>query len=212
MQIPVYKCSAHYDNVMNTYSRWQMFCSLWQRYEYIFPLTSVLLIMTTLWIQIPVDKCSARYDNVMNTYSRWQVFCSLWQRYEYIFPVTTVLLTSCRAPFRVPVANCQVIVCSDVLKSRTLSSRTIRHCSWTTSSSSSSFSFSLCLFQASEFLFTYGSLRHLVGLLGRGISPAPRPLPTQDNTTQTNTDTHPCPEQDSTLRSQCSSGRRQYLP
>jgi hypothetical protein len=35
------------------------------------------------------------------------------------------------------------------------------------------------------FLFTYGSFRHLVGLLRRGISPAPRPLPTQDNTTQT---------------------------
>jgi hypothetical protein len=63
--------------------------------------------------------------------------------------------------------------------------------------------FSLCLLQASEFLFTYGSLRHLIGVLGRGISPAPRPLPTQDNTTQRNTDTHPCPEQDSNLRSQC---------
>jgi hypothetical protein len=47
--------------------------------------------------------------------------------------------------------------------------------------------FSLCLFQASEFPFTYGSFRHLIGLLGRGISPAPRPLPTQDNTTQRNT-------------------------
>jgi hypothetical protein len=34
------------------------------------------------------------------------------------------------------------------------------------------------------FLFTYGSFRHLVGLLGWGISPAPGPLPTQDNTTQ----------------------------
>jgi hypothetical protein len=53
----------------------------------------------------------------------------------------------------------------------------------------------------------------LVGFLGRGISPAPRPLPTQDNTTQhRETDTHPRPEQDSNLRSQCSSGRRQYLP
>jgi len=35
---------------------------------------------------------------------------------------------------------------------------------------------------------------------------------TQDNTTQKHADTHPCPEQDSNLRSQCSSGRRQYLP
>jgi hypothetical protein len=50
--------------------------------------------------------------------------------------------------------------------------------------------FSLCFFQVSEFLFTYGSLRHLVGLLGRGISPTPRPLPTQDNTTQHNTEKH----------------------
>jgi hypothetical protein len=33
------------------------------------------------------------------------------------------------------------------------------------------------------FLFTYESFRHLVGLLGRGISPAPSPLPTQGNTT-----------------------------
>jgi hypothetical protein len=50
---------------------------------------------------------------------------------------------------------------------------------------SSSFSFSLWLFYASDFFFlTYGSFRHFVGLLGRGISPAPRPLPAQDNTTQ----------------------------
>jgi hypothetical protein len=58
----------------------------------------------------------------------------------------------------------------------------------------SSFPFSLYIFKASDFfLFTYGSFRHLVGILGRGISPAPRPLPTQDNTTQRNTDTYPCP-------------------
>jgi hypothetical protein len=30
----------------------------------------------------------------------------------------------------------------------------------------------------------------MVGLLGGGISPVPRPLPTQDNTTQRNTNTH----------------------
>jgi len=48
--------------------------------------------------------------------------------------------------------------------------------------------------------------RYLVGLVGRGISPVP-----QDNTAQRNADTPPCPEQNSNLRSQCSSGRRQYL-
>jgi hypothetical protein len=32
--------------------------------------------------------------------------------------------------------------------------------------------------------------KHLVGLLGWGISPAPRPLTTQDNTIQRNTNTH----------------------
>jgi hypothetical protein len=67
--------------------------------------------------------------------------------------------------------------------------------------------FSLCLLlRRRNYFFTYGSLRYLVGLLGRGISPAPRPLPTQDNTTQRNTDIHPCPEQDLNLRPQCSSG------
>jgi hypothetical protein len=39
-----------------------------------------------------------------------------------------------------------------------------------------------------------------------------RPLPTQGNTTQKHADTHPCPEQNSNLRSQYSSGRRQYMP
>jgi hypothetical protein len=48
--------------------------------------------------------------------------------------------------------------------------------------------FSLCLFQTSDFFFLLmDPFRHLVGLLGRGISPEPRPLPTQDNTTQRNT-------------------------
>jgi hypothetical protein len=66
--------------------------------------------------------------------------------------------------------------------------------------SSSSFSFSLCLFEASDFFLflLMDPLDILVGLLGRGISPAPRPL--QDNTTQRNTDTHPCPEQDPNVR------------
>jgi hypothetical protein len=45
--------------------------------------------------------------------------------------------------------------------------------------------FSLCLFQAWDFFLFYllmDPFRHLVGLLGWGISPAPRHLPTQDNT------------------------------
>jgi hypothetical protein len=57
-----------------------------------------------------------------------------------------------------------------------------------------------------------GSIRHLVGLLGGGISPAQGLYlhrTTQHRKTQTK---HPCPEQDSNLRSQCSSGQRQYLP
>jgi hypothetical protein len=55
--------------------------------------------------------------------------------------------------------------------------------------------------------------RHLVGLLGRGISPASRPLAIHGTTqTHRNADTHPYPEEDSNLRSQCSSGRREYMP
>jgi hypothetical protein len=42
--------------------------------------------------------------------------------------------------------------------------------------------------------------------------PDARPLPTQDNTTHRNADTHPCPEQDSNLWSQHPSDRRQCLP
>jgi hypothetical protein len=41
-----------------------------------------------------------------------------------------------------------------------------------------------------NFFFTYGSLRHLVGLLGRGISSAPRPLPTHRTTQHRETLTH----------------------
>jgi hypothetical protein len=40
------------------------------------------------------------------------------------------------------------------------------------------------------FFFTYGSSRHLIGLLGRGISPAPRPLPTHGTTQRRETQTH----------------------
>jgi hypothetical protein len=47
---------------------------------------------------------------------------------------------------------------------------------------------------------------------GTGDQPDARPLPTQDNTTQKHADTHPCPKQDSNLRSQCSSDRRRYNP
>jgi hypothetical protein len=45
-----------------------------------------------------------------------------------------------------------------------------------------------------------------------GDRPDARPLPTEDNTTQKNADIHPCLEWDSNPRSQCSSGRRQYVP
>jgi hypothetical protein len=45
-----------------------------------------------------------------------------------------------------------------------------------------------------------------------GDNPDARPIPSQDNTTQKNADTHPCPGRNSNLRSQCSSGRRQYVP
>jgi hypothetical protein len=53
-----------------------------------------------------------------------------------------------------------------------------------------------------ESIWTHGSTRWT------GDRPDARPLPTQDNTTQKNADTHPCPEWDSNPRSQCSSGRR----
>jgi hypothetical protein len=39
-----------------------------------------------------------------------------------------------------------------------------------------------------------------------------KPLPTWDNTTQKNTDTHPCLKWDSNPWSQCSSCKRQYVP
>jgi len=41
-----------------------------------------------------------------------------------------------------------------------------------------------------------------------GDRPDARPLPTQDNTTQKNADTHPCLEWNSNTWSQCSSGLR----
>jgi hypothetical protein len=74
-------------------------------------------------------------------------------------------------------------------KAASLQETRIKHPSW--KSSSSSFLFFLMFFlRCRIFVFTYGSFRHLVGLLGRGISPAPRPLPTHDNTTQRNTHIH----------------------
>jgi len=44
-----------------------------------------------------------------------------------------------------------------------------------------------------------------------GDRPIARPLPTQDGTTQKNTDVHPYLERDSNPRSQCSSGPRHLL-
>jgi hypothetical protein len=59
----------------------------------------------------------------------------------------------------------------------------------------------------SEFIWNYGSYRHLVGLLGRRISPVARPLHTQDNTNRRNADGHPCRPP-----CQCLSGRRHFVP
>jgi hypothetical protein len=48
----------------------------------------------------------------------------------------------------------------------------------------------LMLFQASDFSFLLmDPFRHLIGLLGRGISPAPRPLPTHRTTQHRETHT-----------------------
>jgi hypothetical protein len=64
--------------------------------------------------------------------------------------------------------------------------------------------------------YTNGLLDLHIETFGRtpwpGDQPNTRLLPTQDNTTQKHVDTRPYPKQDSNLRSQCSSSRRQYLP
>jgi hypothetical protein len=56
-----------------------------------------------------------------------------------------------------------------------------------------------------EFVWTFGRTPWT------GDQPDAGPLPTQDNTRQKNVDIHPCLERDSNPRSQCSSGRRQYV-
>jgi hypothetical protein len=67
------------------------------------------------------------------------------------------------------------------------------------------------------------SVKHFVSLqflnlktVGRtpwtGDQPDSRPLPTQGNANRINADKHPCFEWDSNPRSQCSSGRRHFLP
>jgi hypothetical protein len=53
------------------------------------------------------------------------------------------------------------------------------------------------------FLKLLNLFRHFLGLLGREISPT---------YTGQHTHTHPCLERDSNPRSQCSSGRREYVP
>jgi hypothetical protein len=64
--------------------------------------------------------------------------------------------------------------------------------------------------------FNFLNLMNLFGHFGKtpwtGNQPDEMPLPTQDNTTQKNADTHPCLECDLNPRSQCSSGRRQHVP
>jgi len=58
----------------------------------------------------------------------------------------------------------------------------------------------------------YKSIWTLGSILWTGDQPDARPLPTQDDTPHKNADTHPCLEWDPNPRSQCSSGRRQYVP
>jgi hypothetical protein len=61
----------------------------------------------------------------------------------------------------------------------------------------------------SELMNLFGQL---VGLLGREISPTQGLYLHRTTQHRKSADTHPCSEQDSNLRSQCSSGRRQYVP
>jgi len=48
--------------------------------------------------------------------------------------------------------------------------------------------------------------------LWTGDQPVTQSPPMQDSTTHKNADTPLCPERDSNPRSQCSSGRRHYVP
>jgi len=88
----------------------------------------------------------------------------------------------------------------------------------------------ICIVYGCRFIFTffstgfYSPYRTLVFLNGLpypqtfgrtpwfGDQSKARPLPKHRKTQHRNTKTHPCPEKDSNLRSQCSSGRRQYMP
>jgi len=53
---------------------------------------------------------------------------------------------------------------------------------------------------------------YLVGLLRRGIGPTQGLYLHRTTLHRKNADTHLCPEQDSNVWSQSSSGRRQYVP
>jgi hypothetical protein len=60
--------------------------------------------------------------------------------------------------------------------------------------------------------WTYESVWTIGRTPWTGDQPNARPLPAQDNTIQKNADTHPCLERDSNPLSQCSSGRKHYVP
>jgi hypothetical protein len=70
---------------------------------------------------------------------------------------------------------------------------------------------SLGLFRFRNFLKLMNLLRQLASL-DEGLARRKASTYTQDNTTQKNADIHPCLEWGSNSRSQCSSGRRQYVP
>jgi hypothetical protein len=72
------------------------------------------------------------------------------------------------------------------------------------------------LLDCSGFRTYFSKIYESVWKVGRtpwkGGRPYARPLSTQDNTTHKNADTHPSLKRDSNPRSQCSSGRREYVP
>jgi hypothetical protein len=104
---------------------------------------------------------------------------------------------------------------------KTLANLSKRCCTWKNAvcqliSPSSTLYIYIYIFFLKALTVLHGPLAYPDETFGRtpwpGDQPNTRPLPTQDNTTQKHTNTHPCPKQDSNLWSQCSSSHRQYMP